>query len=72
MYEVCRAATLRVELDNSDERIGAKIRQATLMKIPYILVVGEQEAADNTVNVRTREGKQYGSFSCPSFWPRAR
>jgi threonyl-tRNA synthetase len=67
VYEVCRAATLRVELDNSDERIGAKIRLATLMKIPYILVVGEQEAADGTVNVRTREGKQYGSYGLPEF-----
>ena len=67
VYNVCRAATLRTELDNGDERIGAKIRMATLLKIPYILVVGEQEAADQTVNVRTREGKQYGSFSLPEF-----
>ena len=67
LYEVCRAAPLRVELDNSGERIGAKLRQATLEKIPYLLVVGEQEAADSTVNVRTREGKQLGSCSLPEF-----
>jgi threonyl-tRNA synthetase len=67
VYALCQAATLRVELDNSDERIGAKIRAATLIKIPYILVVGEQEAADQTVNVRTREGKQYGSYSLSDF-----
>jgi threonyl-tRNA synthetase len=67
VYDVCRAALLRVELDNSSERIGAKIRQATLAKIPYLLVVGEQEAADNTVNVRTRDGKQLGSCSLPEF-----
>ncbi len=65
--QVCRAATLRVDLDNSDERIGAKIRLATLAKIPYILVVGEMEAAQSTVNVRTREGKQYGNFTLPEF-----
>ena len=67
VYDVCRAAPLRVELDNSDERIGSKIRDAALMKIPYILVVGEQEAADKTVNVRTREGKQYGNYALPQF-----
>ncbi len=67
VYEVCRAATLRVELDNGGERIGAKVRLAALAKIPYILVVGEMEAANNTVNVRTREGKQYGDFSLPEF-----
>jgi threonyl-tRNA synthetase len=67
VYEFCKAATLRSELDNSDERIGAKVRLATLAKIPYILVVGEMEAAHNTVNVRTREGKQYGDFTLPEF-----
>lgn len=67
VFEICRAALLRIELDDGDERISAKIRSATLMKIPYILVVGEQEAADSTVNVRTREGKQYGSFTVPEF-----
>jgi threonyl-tRNA synthetase len=67
VYDQCRAAGLRVELDNSDERISAKIRAAALMKIPYILVVGEQEAAENTVNVRTRDGKQLESFPVPAF-----
>jgi threonyl-tRNA synthetase len=67
VYEVCRAATLRVELDDSSARIGAKIRDATLMKIPYIVVVGEQEQTDETVNVRTREGTQCGSFKLPEF-----
>jgi threonyl-tRNA synthetase len=66
VYEQCRAG-LRVELDNSDDRIGAKIRRATLMKVPYVLVVGEQEMASGEVNVRTREGKQYGSYPLPEF-----
>jgi threonyl-tRNA synthetase len=67
VFEICRSAPLRAELDNGDARIGAKIRDATLMKVPYILVVGEQEANEHKVNVRTREGKQYGSFSLPEF-----
>ena len=67
VFEFLQAAKLRVELDDSDDRIGAKIRAATLMKIPYVLVVGEQEMNDKTVNVRTREGKQYGNYSLPEF-----
>ncbi len=67
VFDLCRQANLRVELDNSGERIGAKIRKATLMKVPYILVIGEQEAQNHTVNVRTREGKQLGSCTMPEF-----
>ncbi len=67
VYEACRAASLRVELDHGDERIGAKIRAASIMKIPYILVVGEQESAEHTVNVRTREGNQYGTYALADF-----
>jgi threonyl-tRNA synthetase len=67
VFDLCRTANLRVELDDSGERIGAKIRKATLMRIPYILVVGEQEASNKTVNVRTREGKQLGSCTVPEF-----
>ncbi|MFQ5804897.1 MAG: threonine--tRNA ligase [Phycisphaerae bacterium] len=67
VFELCRTANLRVELDDSGERIGAKIRKATLMKIPYILVIGEQEMNDKTVNVRTRAGRQLGSCAVPEF-----
>jgi threonyl-tRNA synthetase len=67
VFELCRRANLRVELDDSGERIGAKIRKATLMKVPYILVVGEQEMSNKTVNVRTREGQQLGSCTVPEF-----
>ncbi|MEP0845919.1 MAG: threonine--tRNA ligase [Phycisphaerae bacterium] len=67
VFRVLQTAGMRVELDESGERIGAKIRQATLNKVPYILVIGEQEAAAHTVNVRTREGKQLGSCTAPEF-----
>lgn len=43
-----------VETDNRSEKIGFKIREARLNKVPYMLVVGQQEAADNTVSVRSR------------------
>lgn len=65
--ELCRVAGLRVELDAGGERISAKIRSAALLKIPYIVVVGEQEAASATVNVRTREGAQMGACKPAEF-----
>ena len=53
------AAGLRVEVDASNEKLGAKIRTAQLMKTPYMLVVGEKEASTGTVNVRKRSGEQH-------------
>jgi threonyl-tRNA synthetase len=48
------AAGLRVELDDRQEKIGYKIREAQLQKVPYMLVVGDREMADGTVSVRSR------------------
>jgi len=47
---------LRIEVDDSNEKLGAKIRDAQLQKIPFMLVVGEKEAASGTVSVRKRTG----------------
>ena len=58
---------LRVQLDHSPGKIGAKIREATLQKIPYLLVVGEKEKEAQTVSVRTREGKDLGAMSLEVF-----
>ena len=52
-----RAAGLRVRLGVSDEPLGKRIRNAKLEKIPYVLVVGGDDAAAGTVGVNTREGK---------------
>ncbi|TWT41109.1 Threonine--tRNA ligase [Phycisphaerae bacterium RAS1] len=67
VFAALQKANLRVEWDDSNERIGSKIRNATLMKTPYILVIGEQEAAAGTLNVRTRDGRQLGSCSLAEF-----
>jgi threonyl-tRNA synthetase len=56
-----RAAGLRVELDARQEKIGYKIREAQLQKIPYMLVVGDREAAEGAVAVRSRAGGDLGS-----------
>ncbi len=53
----------RVETDLRNEKVGFKIREHTLQRVPYILVVGDQEVQDGTVNVRARGGDNLGSYS---------
>jgi threonyl-tRNA synthetase len=61
------AQLCRVKLDNSPEKIGSKIRRATLDKIPYMLILGEREVADKSVSVRHRTAGDAGAFSLPDF-----
>jgi len=61
------AGGLRAELDERQEKIGYKIREAQLQKIPYMLVVGDRESADGTVSVRTRKGGDQGSQTLDAF-----
>ena len=67
-----KAAGLRVETDESNEKLGAKIRSAQLQKVPYMLVVGEKEAAAGTVAVRKRTGGDQGTMSIEDFVAEAR
>ena len=55
-----KAGGLRADLDERQEKIGYKIREAQLQKIPYMLVVGDREAAEGTVSVRSRSGGDLG------------
>jgi threonyl-tRNA synthetase len=61
------AAGLRVEVDERQEKIGYKIREAQLQKIPYMLVTGDREAAENSVSVRSRSGGDQGSRGVDDF-----
>jgi threonyl-tRNA synthetase len=61
------AAGLRVELDARQEKIGYKIREAQLQKIPYMLVAGDREAAEGTVAVRSRSGGDLGARTIDEF-----
>jgi threonyl-tRNA synthetase len=67
-----KSAGLRVDLDERQEKIGYKIREAQLQKIPYMLVVGDRESADGTVSVRTRAGGDQGSRAIDAFIASAR
>ncbi len=53
----------RVEMDLRNEKINLKIREHTLQKVPYLLVVGKRESEQNTVSVRTRKGEDLGVIS---------
>ena len=67
-----RAADVRVELDARSERMNAKIRDAQLQKIPYMLVVGDKEAEEQAVSVRTRAGEDLKSMPVFQFIDRIR
>lgn len=62
--------SIRVKADLRNEKIGFKIREHTLMKVPYLLVVGDKEMEDNTVAVRTRTGEDLGVMSIEAFQQR--
>mgnify|MGYP000270418029 FL=1 len=58
---------IRVQSDLRNEKIGFKIREHTLQKVPYLLVAGDKEVASNAVAVRTRTGEDLGSMSIEDF-----
>ena len=61
------AANIRAEIDNSNEKVGYKIRLGELSKIPYLLIVGEKEIAENAVSVRKRKEGDLGRKSMEDF-----
>ena len=65
------SAGIRTEVDARNEKIGYKIRQAQLEKVPYMLVVGEKEAAEGKVAVRNRGGVDLGAVSVDEFMLKA-
>ncbi len=67
VFEQLKAAGLRAELDVSDEKIGPKKHRLRTSKVNYILVVGESEAGDGSVNVNDRSGGNFGNMSLEAF-----
>ena len=59
---------VRVEVDDRSEKIGYKIRQAQMAKVPYMLVVGDKEVEEGTVNVRKHGGDELGSVPFEQFF----
>ncbi len=67
VLEMLKAAGVRAEVDTRGERMNAKVRDAQLQKIPYMLVVGDKEAAKNAVAVRLRTNENLGATPLSSF-----
>ena len=68
--EICKrlqSAGIRVELDNRNEKLGFKIREAQIQKIPYMLVIGDREVEANGVRPRRRNGEQLELMSAEGF-----
>jgi len=61
--EILKNQGLRVESDLRNEKVGFKIREHTLQRVPYLLVAGDREAGSNSLAVRTRSGKDLGAMS---------
>jgi threonyl-tRNA synthetase len=66
------AGGLRVELDERQEKIGYKIREAQLQKVPYMLVMGDREVTEGMIALRSRTGGDLGSRSVEAFLEAAR
>ena len=67
VYEKLKVAGIRTELDHKDEKVGYKIRQAQLEKVPYMLVLGEKEAAEGAITVRSRDKGDLGAAGLDAF-----
>ena len=71
VYEKLKAAGIRTELDHKDEKVGYKIRQAQLEKVPYMLVIGDREAEADAVSVRSRSEGDIGVMKVEEFLAKA-
>ena len=67
IYEKMKALGMRVEIDERNEKIGYKIRQAQLEKVPYMLVIGAKEVEEGTVAVRSRKNGDMGAMNADKF-----
>ena len=67
VYDQLKAAGIHTELDRKDEKVGYKIRQAQLEKVPFMLVLGEKEAAEGKITVRSRDKGDLGVADLSTF-----
>jgi len=65
--EILKSKGIRTDVDDANETLGNKIRKAQANKIPYVLVIGDKEMANNSVNVRLRGGEALGELTIEEF-----
>jgi len=67
IHRQLKAADIRTEMDVRNEKIGYKIREATLRKIPYLVIIGDKEVTDRQITVRKRNGENAGPYGIGEF-----
>jgi threonyl-tRNA synthetase len=67
LLQQLRRAGVRASVNLENEKIGYKIRNATVMKVPYLVIIGDKEVTDETVTVRKRSGENIGPFTAHDF-----
>jgi threonyl-tRNA synthetase len=67
VYKALKKSDMRAEINLDNEKIGYKIREATLKKIPYLVIIGEKESAERKITVRKRSGENIGPFTIDEF-----
>ncbi len=67
VYSRLRGLGVRIEKDLRNEKLNYKIREAQLMKVPYMLIIGEREKEDGTVTVRKRDGENLPAMTPEDF-----
>jgi threonyl-tRNA synthetase len=72
IYKKLREEEIRVEIDTRSERMNAKIRDAQMQKIPYMLVVGDREAESGAVSIRLRSEENLGALPIEEFISQAK
>ena len=70
IYKILKKNGLRAEIDLRNEKIGSKIRDHTLNKVPYMIVLGDREVCDEEITIRTQKGEDLGNMKVESFLER--
>jgi threonyl-tRNA synthetase len=67
VFQELLGAGIRAELDIRNEKLGLKVREAQLQKVPYMIVIGDKEEEKNCISPRTRSGENLGHWFVPLF-----
>lgn len=67
VVEKLKETGVRVEMDSRNEKIGYKIREAQMEKVPYMVIIGEKEVEKNQLSIRSRKEGELGSLTCETF-----
>ena len=67
LQEILLQSGIRVSLDDRSERMQAKVRDATLQKVPFMAIIGDKEVTNGEISVRSREGENLGSLTAAQF-----